>query len=213
MSIAAVADGAPVALLPPTPGFSPARRRVFEAAIVLFGERGYHAVSVRDIAAHLGLKPMALYTHAKSKQDLLFEIVKIGFETHRAAVGEALLEAGADPVDQMRALCTAHTRIHLRYAALARVTNRETGQLEERFTPQLEQLRLEAVRSFNEVVARGQRLGVFGADNPTLLVRAVGGMGLHAPDWWTPESGIAAEEVVEAFTAFAIRILTGGVPA
>jgi AcrR family transcriptional regulator len=213
MSTAAVSKGEPLPsgeLLPPTPGFSQARRRVFQAAIVLFGERGYHAVSVRDIAAELGLKPMALYTHAKSKQDLLFEIVKIGFETHRAALGEALLEAGSDPLDQIRALCAAHVRVHLQYAALARVTNREVGQLDERFATQLEQLRAESVRAFQDVVARGQRLGVFLDDNPVLLIHAIGGFGVRAPEWWSPETGISADEVVAGFTAFAERILTGG---
>lgn len=212
MSIAAVPDR-PLAvgkLLPPTPGFSEAKRRVFEAAIVLFGERGYHAVSVRDIAGELGLKPMALYTHATSKQDLLFEIVKIGFETHRGELDAALLEAGADPVHQIRALCAAHVRVHLRYAALARVTNRETGQLDARFAAQLEQLRAESVRSFQHVVARGQRRGVFVEENPRLLVQAIGGMGIRAPEWWTPESGIDAAEVVRAFTTFAVSILTSG---
>lgn len=210
MSISAIGKRGPLPfdeLLPPTPGFSQARRRVFSAAIVLFGEHGYHAVSVRDIAAELGLKPMALYTHAKSKQDLLFEIVKIGFETHRVVLGEALLEAGSDPIDQIRALCAAHVRVHLQYAALARVTNREVGQLDERFAPQLEQLRTEAVRAFHDVVARGQRLGVFVDDNPMLLIQAIGGLGVRAPEWWTPESGISADEVVTGFTAFAERIL------
>jgi AcrR family transcriptional regulator len=195
-------------LLPPTPGFSDAKRRVFEAAIVLFGERGYHAVSVRDIAAVLGLKPMALYTHAASKQDLLFEIVTIGFRTHREALAAALLEAGSDPVDQLRALCGEHVRVHLRYAALARVTNRETVQLDARFDAELAHLRAGSVRSFQEVVARGQRLGVFVHDHPLLLVQAIGGMGVRAPEWWTPESGVEAEEVVTTFTDFAVRILT-----
>lgn len=197
-------------LLPPAEGFTPARRRVFEAAIRLFGERGYHAVSVRDIAGEVGLKPMALYAHARSKQDLLFEIVRIGFETHRAELGAALLEAGPEPVDQIRALCAAHVRVHLQYAALARVTNREVGQLEERFAPQLVTLRAESVRSFHDVVARGQRLGVFVDESLVLLVQAIGGMGLRAPEWWTPESGIDAEEVVRTFASFAVRILTGG---
>ena len=206
----AYADPSPEhGLLPPTPEFSPARRRVFEAAIVLFGERGYHAVSVRDIAGALGLKPMALYTHAKSKQDLLFEIVRIGFEVHRTELAAALLEAGSDPVDQIRALCSAHVRVHLTYAALARVTNREVGQLEDRFADQLALLRAEAVRSFQDVVARGQRLGVFVDENPFLLVQAIGGMGVRAADWWTPESGIPLDEVVETYTRFAVRILTG----
>jgi AcrR family transcriptional regulator len=206
VSVAALAQ--PTALLPPLPGFSPARRRVFEAAILLFGQRGFHAVSVRDIASHLGLKPMALYTHTKSKQNLLFEIVRIGFDTHRAALATALLEAGADPVDQIRALCAAHVRIHLEYAPLARVTNREVSHLESRFDEALTVMRAEAVRSFQEVVARGQRLGVFVDEDPRLLVQAVGGMGVRAPEWWTPESGIAAESVVASYTEFAIRILT-----
>jgi AcrR family transcriptional regulator len=196
-------------LLPPVTGFSPARRRVFEAAIVLFAERGYHAVSVRDIAGSLGLQPMALYTHAKSKQDLLFEIVKIGFETHRAILGVALLEAGTDPVEQIRGLCAAHVRAHLTYAALSRVTTRETGQLEPRFDDSLELLRAEAVRSFHDVVARGQRLGVFVEENPILLIQAIAGMGIRAPEWWTPRYGIEINEVVDRFTEFAIRILTG----
>jgi AcrR family transcriptional regulator len=198
------------ALLPPVPGFTEARRRVFEAAIVLFGERGFHAVSVRDIAAEVGLKPMALYSHVSSKQDLLFEIVRIGFETHRDALSAALLDAGADPLEQMRALCAAHVRIHLQYADLALVTNHETRQLEERFAPQLAQLRAESVRSFREVVERGQRLGVFVDQDPLLIVQVVGGMGSRAPEWWTPATGIGADEVVETLTGFAVSVLTGG---
>jgi AcrR family transcriptional regulator len=213
VSTAAQLDvGLAVPLLPPTPKFSPARRRVFEAAIVLFGERGYHAVSVKDIAGALSLTPMALYTHAASKQDLLFEIVKIGFETHRAEVGAALLEAGADPVDQIRALVAAHVRVHLQYAPLARVTIREVDQLDERFGDQLDLLRTESVRTFFDVVERGQRLGVFTDADPELLIHAVAGLGTRAPDWWTPTSRFSADEVVETFTRFAVSILTAELP-
>ena len=209
MTLAPVPDsGAAWPLLPPTPGFSAAKRRVFEAAVGLFADRGYAAVSVRDIAGVLGLQPMSLYTHAKSKQDLLFEIVKIGFDTHRGLLGQALLEAGTDPVDQIRALCSAHVQAHLTYAPLARVTNREVGQLEARFEEPLALLRAEAVRSFLEVVDRGQRLGAFVADNPVLLVQAIGGMGVRTSEWWTPESEIPAEEVVRAYADYAVRILT-----
>lgn len=197
-------------LLPPTPGFSDARRRVFEAALVLFGDRGYHAVSVRDLAAELGLKPMALYAHVSSKQELIFELVKLGFTTHRDRVAEALLEAGADPVDQIRALCEAHVRVHLDYPALARVTNRASESLDAEHAEERQRLRGEAARTFQEVVARGQRLGVFADDDPLLLVQAIGGMGSRAPEWWAPDSGVDPEHVVQTFADFAVRILTGG---
>lgn len=207
----AVASGAAVsALLPPTPDSSEARRRVFEAAIVLFGRNGYHGVSVRDIASELGLKPMALYAHVSSKQELLWELMKLGFATHRNRLSEAILDAGSDPVDQIRALCEAHVRVHLEYPALARVTNRESPSLDEQYADELERLRTEASRSFREVVARGQRLGVFADDDQLLLIHAIGGMGTRAPEWWTPELGVDPEAVVRTYGDFAVRILTGG---
>jgi AcrR family transcriptional regulator len=206
MSNAAVSS----ALLPPTPGFSDARRRVFEAALALFGTRGYHAVSVRDIAAELGLKPMALYAHVASKQELVFELVTIGFATHRDRLSDALLEAGSDPVAQIRALCEAHVRVHLDYPELARVTNRAAESLGEEHAEEQRRLRLEAGRAFQEVVARGQRLGVFADDDPLLVVQAIGAMGTRAPEWWTDGAGVDVEDVVRAFADFAVRILTAG---
>ncbi|MDP9101946.1 MAG: TetR/AcrR family transcriptional regulator [Actinomycetota bacterium] len=195
-------------LLPPCPGFSDARRRVFEAAIVLFGERGYHAVSVRDLATKIGLTPMAIYAHVASKQDLLFEIMTIGHTTHRDRLSGALLDAGPEPEEQIRALCRAHVLVHLEYPALARVTNREAGALGQTQTAVIQRLRAEAGKVFRDVVTRGQKRCAFTDDNPTLLVQAVGGMGIRAAEWWTPAVGISVEEVVETFADFAVRILT-----
>src|SRR6476646_9978346 len=84
-------------LLPPRPALSGARLRLFETALELFGERGYHAVSVRDIAQALGQQPGALYFHVQSKQQLLYEVSLIGVEEHRDRVRAALLDAGRDP--------------------------------------------------------------------------------------------------------------------
>ncbi|MCU1602990.1 MAG: TetR family transcriptional regulator [Frankiales bacterium] len=213
MSTAALSGPTVSALLPPTPEMSDARRRVFEAAIVLFGRSGYHAVSVRDIAAELGLKPMALYAHVASKQELLYELVKLGFATHRDRMSAALLEVSADPLEQIRALCEAHVRVHLDYPALARVTNRETESLDEQYRPALQRMREDAARSFEEVVARGQRLKVFVDDDPFLIIQAIGGMGTRTPEWWSPGLGVPAETVVKTYADFALRILTGGTPA
>ncbi len=67
-------------LLPPRPDLGGARLRLFEAALQLFGERGYDAVSVRDLMGALGQQPGALYGHVPSKQHLLYELTCIGHE-------------------------------------------------------------------------------------------------------------------------------------
>lgn len=50
--------------------------RILLAAVMLFAERGYAAVSVRDIADHVKIKPASLYNHFESKEVLFDTIVE-----------------------------------------------------------------------------------------------------------------------------------------
>jgi AcrR family transcriptional regulator len=45
-------------------------------ALDLFSERGYEGVSMRDIAAKVGIKASSLYNHFSSKADLFDSIVQ-----------------------------------------------------------------------------------------------------------------------------------------
>lgn len=51
------------------------RAKIVEAARDLFAERGYHAATVRDIAARAGVSPGSLFTSFTGKAQLLQEIV------------------------------------------------------------------------------------------------------------------------------------------
>ena len=71
-----------VVALPPGVDLPPAKRRLYEVALTLFGQQGYHAVSIRDIATALGQQSSAIYFHVSSKQELLYELELIGHRTH-----------------------------------------------------------------------------------------------------------------------------------
>lgn len=49
--------------------------RIRNEALTLFSAKGFDAVSVRDIAAAVGIKESSLYNHYKSKQDIFESIV------------------------------------------------------------------------------------------------------------------------------------------
>ncbi len=49
---------------------------VLELASEVFGERGYPAASLQEIAERLGITKGSLYYYARTKEDLLFEILK-----------------------------------------------------------------------------------------------------------------------------------------
>jgi AcrR family transcriptional regulator len=62
--------------LPRTGKGSATRQRILAVAASLFIERGYHAVSTRDLAAAANLTHGALYGHFRSKGQLLVEVIR-----------------------------------------------------------------------------------------------------------------------------------------
>src|SRR5262249_40471510 len=106
-------------------------RRLHETALLLFAERGFHAVSVRDLTGALGLQPSSLYAHVTSKHDLLRDLVRLGHEEHRDQLRLSLLDVGSDPGEQLRAVTRAHVRVHATYPLLTRLCNRELGALRD----------------------------------------------------------------------------------
>ncbi len=64
------------------------RGRIVEEAFGLFAERGFHAVTVRDIAAAVGIKDASLYNHFPGKQAIFDAIVSEALERTRRYFGE-----------------------------------------------------------------------------------------------------------------------------
>ena len=79
-------------------GASEARDRVLDTAERLFSERGYAAVTLRDIARELGMRQASLYYHAPGGKEELFVLAteramtrhKAGMETAIAAAPHSL---------------------------------------------------------------------------------------------------------------------------
>ncbi len=194
-------------LLPARDDLTGARLRLFETALLLFGERGYHAVSVRDLMAELGQVSGALYFHVSSKEHLLFELVRIGLEGHRDRLQEALLEAGTDPVDQARAVVEAPGGVARDFPDQAPGPNpaapTHTGANHAGATT----MRAESARILTDVVKRGVGKGVFHVADPDLAVQAIASMGIRAVEWWTPDSPQDKDHVVRTYGDYALKVL------
>ncbi|HHH28221.1 MAG TPA: TetR/AcrR family transcriptional regulator [Polyangiaceae bacterium] len=69
--------------------------RILAAADELFGERGYDAVSVRDIARAAGVNKPLIFYYFSSKEELFGRILTRYYDAHRRALQEALSQPGA----------------------------------------------------------------------------------------------------------------------
>lgn len=194
-------------VLPPRAQAVGTLRRLYETALLLFGRHGFHAVSVRDLTREVGLQASALYAHVPSKQHLLGDLIRLGHEEHRDQLRAALLEASADPAEQIAALTRAHVRVHATYPLLTRVCNRELAWVPEEQREAILTIRVDAERFFLDVIDRGQRLAAFRPVDPTLAVAAIGAMGIRVAEWWSVDAGYQVDEVADTYADFAVRLL------
>lgn len=84
---------------------SEARERVLHVAEQLFSERGYMAVTLRDIANTLHMKQASLYNHAPGgKEELFITVTERNLARHRAGIEQAIMDAGPDLRAQLHAI-------------------------------------------------------------------------------------------------------------
>ncbi len=83
---------------------SEARERVIEVAERLFAQKGYAAVTLRDIANELGIKHASLYHHAPGgKEELYIEVMERTLKRHHAGMTQAISGAAPDIRARLRA--------------------------------------------------------------------------------------------------------------
>lgn len=72
------------------------RERLCDAAERLFAEHGTEAVTIRQLAAALGVSPMTPYRYFKDKDAILAAVRARGFDRHARALERAYEETPAD---------------------------------------------------------------------------------------------------------------------
>ncbi len=83
---------------------SEARERVLDAAAKLFSERGYAAVTLRDIAAEVGIRHTSLYHHVPGgKEELFVEVTERHLQQHQRGLVASMAAAGSDIRSQLYA--------------------------------------------------------------------------------------------------------------
>src|SRR4051794_20752446 len=84
-----------------------------KTGLELIHERGFHAMTLRQLAAEVGVQPASLYNHIRTKQDLLFDVIREHMENLLAQTDAALAEAPSGATERLRAFIAHHVVYHL----------------------------------------------------------------------------------------------------
>jgi len=90
------------------------RGDILKRSRALFAQRGFEAVSMRDIADDVGIRPSSIYNHFPGKHALLGALMDAHMQRVLAEMTQAL-ENVSDPADRLETFARQHLLIHLDY--------------------------------------------------------------------------------------------------
>jgi TetR/AcrR family transcriptional regulator, cholesterol catabolism regulator len=94
--------------------------RLLDEAARLFGERGFHGTTIRDVVRGVDMLPGSLYYHFAAKEALLAAVYAEGVKRISERVNAAIAKR-TDPWQRLTAACVAHLEALLDEGAYAQV--------------------------------------------------------------------------------------------
>ena len=82
------------------------RKQILDAALVVFGEKGFHASNVSDVAAQAGVSQGTIYWYFESKEELISAAI-LSFVEEVASGALAITQMGETSADKLRALAAS----------------------------------------------------------------------------------------------------------
>jgi AcrR family transcriptional regulator len=134
------------------------KEEIHIAAAKLFGEKGFAASSVRDIAHAVGLGAASLYNHMGSKDELLTTICFGCANEFLEGMKQIELEQ-TDPVEKIKELIRLQIRIALHDESSLTVFNDEWRHLQEPFLTSFLELRRQYETSYLRIIKEGIEKG------------------------------------------------------
>lgn len=176
-------------------------RGIYEAAVRLIFERGYHGTSQRAIADAVGLQMSSLYHYFPSKQDLLVEIMARSMQDLISAVGQAV--AGADnegPEERLRIAIRGHILFHADRRQEAFILDSELRALEPAGRSSVIRLRDQYEQIFADILRQGTAEGVFRIPDCKIAIFMLMAMCTGVAVWYRPDGRLSLETVADIYT-------------
>lgn len=187
------------------------RERILQEAVTLFYERGFTGTTLDDIAAELGVTKPFIYTHFRSKVELLAALCQPTIELSLAAVTSAA-EGEGTPTQRLRRAMADFAQVVLQRQANIAIFFREEKNLAMEALEEINTLRKKFDRVLSELLREGVAAGEFHITDVNVTALALGGMISWAYTWHRPEGRLTLENVCNTLAGLALRMVGAAPP-
>jgi AcrR family transcriptional regulator len=182
------------------------RNELTREAARLFAQKGYHGTSIGEIAKALGVQKGSLYSHIKSKQDLLYETMVEGARTFHAGLDAIPEEVPA--TEKIRLALRSHLRVVADQLDVATVFVQEWRYLEGERRDEIVAERRRYEERIRELFREGRELGELRSDLDDATAAL---LALSAANWaytWL-QPGRDTDELADRFYALLVDGIRG----
>ena len=178
-----------------------------DAAVQLIARHGYEAVTMRQLAAEVGVQAAALYRYFPTKEDLLHTLMREHMEL-LASTWENARPDNDDPVARLTAFVANHIRFHVERRHATHVSNMELRSLSRDNLTSILKLRTAYEKELRIILRDGADAGVLEVDDTGLTAMAIIQMITGVIVWFRPDERLSVDEVTATYLAMTMR-LTG----
>ncbi|WP_425077697.1 TetR/AcrR family transcriptional regulator [Psychroserpens sp. S379A] len=144
------------------------KNEIITTAAKLFKEKGFSAVTMRDLATAMGIKAASLYNHINSKQDILKTIIISIAEEFTKGMNTIILSE-ASSISKLKSIVELHINITAHNTNEMAALNNDWMHLEDQLEYYL-QLRNEYESNFLNIIKKGIYSSEIKKSNPEIIM-------------------------------------------
>lgn len=180
------------------------KERIIKAAAELFADRGYHAVGMTDLQQAVNLGRGSLYHHINSKEELLFDIVKVYI--YELSEEAELAKSIKDPVERLQTLGAGLVEKIASHQAELTVCFREVQSLTETRHKEVLDLHAKYEKVWKETYVEGAKKGVF-REYDGIILKGLLGMFYYSYLWIRPGGKVDTKIIADHLNDLSLRML------
>lgn len=171
--------------------------RIRSAALQLFAQHGYAAVSMRQIAKEVGVQAGALYNYTPDKQSLLHSLME-GHMRELLAAWQAE-DALGDPLQRLERFVRFHIGFHMQRPDAVFIAYMELRNLSDENFIAIEALRRTYEDALEAILKQGVESGQFSLRDSKIATLAVIAMLNGVMTWYRSGGRLSLDEVESVY--------------